>query len=385
MIPETDIPDLDWTTVPSPCFVVDTRLVERNARLHAHVAKESGAKVLLALKGFAMWSVFPFIRPHLSGCCASGPIEAQLAREKFNKEVHTYAVAFTEEDVRESLAFSDHIVFNSPAQLKRFLPLVRAHDRHIEVGLRMNPQYSEVEVDLYNPCALGSRLGTRHDQMGEDVPALLDGLHFHVMCEQGSDTLERVLAAVEERFGDLLPQMKWVNFGGGHHITKADYDVDHLIEVIRGFRARHPHLQVYLEPGEAHGLNTGVLVGSVLDIVHNGMPVAILDVSATAHMPDTLEMPYRPTIHGAGDTGATPHTYRLGGPTCLAGDVIGDWSFPAPLTVGQRIVFADMAHYTMVKTTMFNGVKHPTIATWDGLTLKVIRRFGYEDYASRLS
>jgi len=384
-IPETAITDLDWTTVPSPAFVVDTRLVEANAKLHAYVAEQSGAKILLALKGFAMWSVFPLMRPYLSGCCASGPIEAELAREKFNKEVHTYAVAFNEADIRESIPFSDHMVFNSPAQLRRFLPLVRESGRPIEIGLRVNPQYSEVEVDLYNPCALGSRLGTRRDQLGDDIPPLLDGLNFHVMCEQGADTLERVLAAVEERFGDLLPGLKWINFGGGHHITKAEYDVDYLIEVIRAFRSRHPHLQVYLEPGEAHGLNTGVLVGTVLDIVHNGMPVAILDVSATAHMPDTLEMPYRPTIHGAGEPGATPHTYRLGGPTCLAGDVIGDWSFPKPLSVGDRIVFADMAHYTMVKTTMFNGVKHPAITTWDGSRLKIIRTFGYADYAGRLS
>lgn len=384
MIPETEIHDLDWNLVPSPCFVVDTRLVERNARLHAQVAAESGAKVLLALKGFAMWGVFDVMRPYLSGCCASGPIEARLAREKFGKEVHTYSVAFTEADVRETLKHSDHIVFNTPSQLRRFLPLVRAQGR-TEVGLRINPEYSEVEVDLYNPCALGSRMGSRRDQITAEDFAALDGLHCHVMCEQGADVFVRVLAAFEGKFGDILPRLKWVNFGGGHHISKPGYDHALLIATIQDFRRRHPHLTVYLEPGESHGLNTGVLVATVLDLMRNGMDIAILDVSATAHMPDTLEMPYRPTIHGAGDAGATPHTYRLGGTTCLSGDVIGDWSFPAPLEIGQRIVFADMAHYTMVKTTQFNGVRHPSIATWNGHELQILRRFGYEDYANRLS
>lgn len=385
MIPETNIRDLDWTTVPSPCYVVDRRLVEHNAKLHARVAKEADVTVLLALKGFAMWGVFDVLQPYLGGCCASGPIEAQLAREKFNKEVHTYSVAFTEDDVRESLKYSEHIIFNSPGQLQRFASIVRTHDREIDIGLRINPEYSEVEVELYNPCAVGSRLGTRRDQISDDIFDQIDGLHSHVMCEQGSDVFERVLAAIEAKFGDVLSKMKWINFGGGHHISKPGYDIDHLIMVLKAFKARHPHLRVFMEPGESHGLNTGVLVATVLDIVHNGLPIAILDVSGTAHMPDVLEMPYRPTIHGAGDPGATKHTYRLGGPTCLAGDVIGDWSFPAPLAIGQQVVFADMAHYTMVKTSMFNGVRHPSIATWDGQQLKVLRTFGYEDYANRLS
>ncbi|MBN8524165.1 MAG: carboxynorspermidine decarboxylase [Planctomycetes bacterium] len=384
-IPETPITDLDWGRVPSPSFVVDLRLLERNARLLARVRQEAGCRILAALKGFAMWGAFPTLKPHLDGCAASGPIEAQLAREEFGKQVHTYAPAFSDEDMRETLQFSDHIVFNSPSQLTKHLPTIRASGKHVEVGLRVNPQYSEVEVELYNPCALGSRLGCRRDEIGADLPPGVDGLHFHVMCEQGADVLERVLSHVEDRFGDWFPRLKWINFGGGHHITKPGYDVDGLIQLIRDFKARHPHLTVYLEPGEAIALGTGVLVATVMDIVRNGMPVAILDVSATAHMPDTLEMPYRPTIHGAGDAGATPHTYRLGGPTCLAGDVMGDWSFPAPLAPGQRLVFADMAHYTMVKTTMFNGVKHPNLATWDGRELKVLRRFGYQDYRNRLS
>ncbi len=394
-IPETDIRDLDWATVPGACFVVDLRLLERNARLLSRVRREAGCKVLAALKGFSMWSTFDVLRPHLDGACASGPIEAQLAREEFAqdrfgvKEVHTYAPAFSVEDIHETLPLTDHLVFNSPAQVAKFLPLVREYERtsgrHIDIGLRTNPEYSEVDVELYNPCALGSRLGSRRVVVGATLPEGVSGLHFHVMCEQGADVLERVLGHFEDRFGDLLPHCRWVNFGGGHHITKPGYDIDLLVRVIRGFRARHPHLTVYLEPGEAIALNTGVLVATVQDIIENGVKVAVLDVSATAHMPDTLEMPYRPTIHGAGDPGATPHTYRLGGPTCLAGDVMGDWSFPKALVPGDRLVFADMAHYTMVKTTMFNGVKHPSLATWNGKELKVVRKFTYQDYRNRLS
>lgn len=383
---ETAITDLDWTQVPSPCFVVDRRLLERNARILGRVRQEAGCKVLLALKGFSMWSCFDLFRPHLDGCCASGPIEARLAREEFAKEVHTYAPAFSDEDLAETLALTDHLVFNSRAQLERHLPAVRACGRHIEVGIRCNPEYAEVDVELYNPCARGSRLGSTRAALGSDLPQGVDGLHFHALCEQGADVFARVLAAFEDRFGDWLPQVKWLNCGGGHWITKPDYDTALLVETIRDLKARHPHLTIYLEPGEASAVDTGVLVASVLDIHENGgLKLALLDVSATCHMPDVLEMPYRPTIHGAGDGGATPHSYRLGGPTCLAGDVLGDWSFPAALKPGDRVVFADMSHYTMVKTTMFNGVKHPSLATWDGSTLKVIRRFGYEDFRNRLS
>lgn len=386
---ETPINDLDWTRVPSPCFVVDRRLLERNAQILGRVRDEAQCKVLLALKGFAMWSTFDVFRPYLDGCCASGPIEAELAREKFGDfgkaEIHTYSPAFTEVDIAETLRFTDHIVFNSKSQLARHLPAVRACGRHIEVGLRVNPEYAEVAVDLYNPCARGSRLGSTREALGNELPAGVDGLHFHALCEQGSAVFARVLAQVEERFGDWFSKIRWLNCGGGHWITKPDYDVDLLIRTIRDLKARHPHLTIYLEPGEASAVDTGVLVATVLDIHENGVPLALLDVSVTCHMPDVLEMPYRPTIHDAGDPDATPHTYRLGGPTCLAGDVLGDWSFPAPLKLGDRIIFADMSHYTMVKTTMFNGVKHPSLATWDGKTLDVVRRFGYSDYRDRLS
>ena len=385
-IAETPITDLDWDTVPSPCYVVDRRLLERNARILGSLRGRAGCRVLLALKGFAMWSCFDVLRPHLDGCCASGPIEARLAREEFGKAVHTYAPAFSAEDLAETLRYTDHVVFNSRAQLERHLPAVRAAGRPIEVGIRCNPEYSEVEVALYDPAARGSRLGSTRAVLGHDLPDGVDGLHFHALCEQGADVFVRVLAAFERKFGDWLPRVKWLNCGGGHWITKPDYDVDLLVATIRDLKRRHPHLDVYLEPGEAAAVDTGVLVSSVLDLHENdGVRLALLDVSATCHMPDVLEMPYRPTIHGAGAPGATPHTYRLGGPTCLAGDVIGEWSFAKPLEPGDRVVFADMSHYTMVKTTMFNGVRHPSIATWDGNELRIVRRFGYEDFRNRLS
>lgn len=391
VIPETDITDLDWNTVETPCFIVDTRLLERNATILASVrARVPKARVLLALKGYAMWSTFDVLRPYLDGCCASGPIEARLAREEFRKEVHTYAPAFTDAEMAETLALSEHVVFNSPSQLKKHLPAVRAHEqktgRKVDVALRVNPGYSEVETALYNPAAPGSRLGCIRTAEVDAIVDELDGLHFHVMCQQGSETLARVIGHLERNYGDVLDKVRYLNCGGGHHITKPGYNLDLLVETLQGVLARHPNLEhVYLEPGEAVGLNTGVLVASVMDTLENGMQIAILDTSATAHMPDVLEMPYRPTIHGAGEAGELPHTYRLGGMTCLAGDVIGDWSFRAPLKEGDRLVFADMAHYTMVKTTMFNGVKHPSLAIWDGRQLTVVRRFGYEDFRNRLS
>lgn len=392
---ETPISDLDWQQVPAPCFVVDTRLLERNARVLGEVGRASGARVLLALKGFAMWPAFGVMAPHLWGASASGPIEARLAREEFaplceggSGEVHTYAPAFSDEDLEESLSLSDHVVFNSPSQVRRHLPAVQRAaartGRRVEVGLRVNPEYAEVEVELYNPCAPGSRLGTVRRVLGDRLPEGVDGLHFHALCEQGADVFVRVLAAFEERFGDLLPAVRWLNCGGGHWITKPDYDVELLVRTLRDLRERHPHLTVYLEPGEAAAVDTGVLVATVLDVHESDIPLALLDVSATCHMPDVLEMPYRPTIHGAAEAGVHAHTYRLGGPTCLAGDVIGEWSFPAPLRPGDRVVFADMAHYTMVKTTMFNGVRHPSLALWDGRELQVVRRFGYPDFRARL-
>ena len=380
---------LDASRLPSPCFVVDEVAVEENLKLLNRVQKESGAKVLLALKAFSMWSLGPLVAKYLSGTCASGLHEALLGREHFGGEVHTYSAAYTEKDLREILKISDHVVFNTPAQWQRFRALCgsfSSKNKKLQFGLRVNPEHSEGAAPLYDPCAPFSRLGTpRAGIQAGDLDGLT-GLHFHTLCEQDFPPLERTIQAFEEKFGDLLKGMKWVNFGGGHHITRPGYQVENLISRVREFSKKWG-MQAYLEPGEAIGYHTGVLVAEVLDTMHNGMPIAVLDTSATCHMPDTLEMPYRAQIIGAGEAGAQPHTYRLGGQSCLAGDVIGDYSFPKPLEVGQRLVFEDMAYYTMVKTTTFNGVRLPSIAIWNSATdkLRVVRDFGYEDFKGRLS
>lgn len=372
---------------PSPAYVVDLKRLRSNLEIINSVQKETGCKILAALKGFAMHSVFPLMRDYVAGVCASGPWEAQLGADEFGKEVHCYAPAFTDVDMQEVLACAHHISFNSLAQFRKHLPAVEAHSRTVSCGLRVNPEYSEVEVDIYNPCVAGSRLGIRKESLeGVDL-SKVEGLHFHTMCEQNSDTLERTLVHFENKFGDLLPKMKWVNLGGGHHISSPTYDVPRLIRLLRDFKSRNPHLEVYLEPGEAMAINTGVLVATVLDIIEEAPPIAILDLSATCHMPDVLEMPYRPEIVGAAEPNEKPHTYSLGGLSCLAGDMIGHYSFDTPLEVGEKLYFLDMAHYTMVKTSTFNGIKHPAIATWNPETkqLKVVREFGYTDYRDRLS
>lgn len=377
---------LDPNRVATPCWVVDLSLLERNLEVLADVQRRAGCKILLALKGFAMWSVFPLIRRYLSGVAASSAHEAELGRREFGAEVHAYAPAYSEEELRDILEFSDHVVFNSGRQWERFRALVRATGPSVACGLRVNPEHSEVEVPLYDPCAKGSRLGaTRRSLVGCDLDGIT-GLHFHTLCQKNSDALERTLVVIEDRFRELLEQSTFVNFGGGHHVTRGDYDIERLVRVVGDFKARRD-VAVYLEPGEAVALNTGVLVASVLDVVENDGPIAILDTSFTAHMPDVLEMPYRPEIIGAGAPGTTPHTYHLGGSTCLAGDTAGAYSFSRRLEPGDRLVFTDMAHYTMVKTTTFNGVRLPSIATYDSRSdrLEVVRRFGYEDYKSRLS
>lgn len=373
-------------SVETPAYVIDTSLLRRNLQILDSVQQQAGCTILLALKGFAAWSTFPIVSQTLKGVCASSPHEARLGREIFGGQVHSYAPAYSEAGFEEILTLSDHVIFNSISQLERFRPRVMDHQGKIQFGVRINPQHSEVEVALYDPCAAGSRLGVTRDQLrGADLTGI-DGLHFHTLCELGSDALQRTLAAVEQRFGEWLPQMRWVNFGGGHHITRQDYDRDLLVRLVQDFKAKHG-VEVFLEPGEAIALNTGVLVASVLDIVQNNGAIAILDTSASAHMPDVLEMPYRPRIVGASEPGKQAHTYRLGGMTCLAGDVIGDYSFESPLQVGDRLIFEDMAHYTMVKNTTFNGVRLPSIALMDpeAGTIEVVRRFGYEDYRARLS
>ena len=380
---------VDLSQVPSPCHVLHRGLLEQNLRILRSVMDRSGAKVLLALKGFAQFSEAKLVSKYLAGTTASGIHEALLGREEFGGEVHAYSPAFKDEEFARLLLVADHVSFNSPSQWKRHKAAALAAGRKVSFGLRVNPEHAEVEVELYNPCARGSRLGTPRSEIKDpsDLDGL-DGLHFHTMCQQGADVLQRTVAAFEAKFGEFIPRMKWVNFGGGHHITRPGYDLDLLVEVITGFRARWgQHIQVYLEPGEAIGIGTGVLVGTVLDLVHNGVDIAILDLSATCHMPDTLEMPYRADIVGGDLPGKLAHTYRLGSATCLAGDVIGDYSFAEPLKVGQRLVFLDMSHYTFVKNTTFNGVPLPAIASYDPATgqTQVIRRFGYADYKNRLS
>ena len=386
---EQPAPRFDLARVETPAFVVDLGLLKKNLEKLAMVRRESGAHVLLALKGFSMFSTFRLARQYLDGCCASGLHEALLAHEEFGKEVHVYAPAFKDAEMRQIIPIADHISFNSLAQWRKHRPAIeeaRSRGHAPSPGLRVNPEHSEVEVALYDPCSPGCRLGTRAEALeGEDLGGL-EGLHFHALCEQGSDVLERTLAAVERRFPKFLEQVKWVNMGGGHHITRSDYDTERLIRVVSGFKRRWGK-EVYLEPGEAVALNTGYLVAGVMDVVGRDIPTAILDISATCHMPDTLEMPYRPHIVGSGLPGVFPHHYKLGGLSCLAGDVISEYSFPHPLEAGEKVVFTDMAHYTMVKTTTFNGVPHPSIATYDPDTdtLSVVRRIGYEDFKRKLS
>ncbi len=372
--------------IPSPCYVLEERLLEKNLVILGRVQKESGANVLLALKGFAMWSAFPQCAKVLNGITASGLHEAKLGAEKFKKEVHTYSPAFKEEEIEEILAISDHVIFNSFSQWSKYKEIALNYPKKISFGIRVNPEYSEVEPPIYNPCITGSRLGTTKKHFRADMLEGIDGLHFHTHCEQNSDALERTLLHFEEKFKEFIPQMKWINFGGGHHITRADYDVDRLIRIIRDFKERYNGIEVYLEPGEAVGWKCGFLIGEVLDIVNNGIDIAILDVSAAAHMPDCLEMPYRPEVRGSGEPNEKKHTYRFAGNTCLAGDVIGDYSFDKPLKIGERVIFEDMIHYTMVKNNTFNGVPLPSIGkiTKSG-EFKLLKSFGYKDYKMRLS
>src|SRR5512133_1284002 len=353
----------DIQRVESPAYVIDLGLLRRNLQLLNRVQSEAGCKILLALKGFAAFCTFPLVREALSGAAASSVAEARLAREYINKEVHAYAPAFSDADIAELVGLVDHIVFNSISQLERYASTVKASPRAIEVGLRINPEHRETSVALYDPCADGSRLGVPRRGIPEHLD-LLDGLHFHNLCEKNSDALERTLAHVEAQFAPLIERVSWVNFGGGHLVTRADYDVERLVRVITEFRSRWGK-RVYLEPGEAVGWQTGWLVATVLDVIDYGTPIAILDVSATAHMPDVLEMPYRPAVVDAGEPGEKAYTYRLGGLTCLAGDVVGDYSFDQPLQVGSKIAFCDMAHYTIVKNSTFNGVRVPSIVTYE--------------------
>ncbi|MBP3549767.1 MAG: carboxynorspermidine decarboxylase [Rikenellaceae bacterium] len=375
---------IDFSKVPSPCYVLDEQLLAHNMEVIDRVRKATGVEIIVALKACAMWSIFPTLAKHSDGATASSAAEARLVMEEYGQMAHTYAPTYTDRSFAEILQCSSHITFNSLGQFNRFG--AQALLRGISCGLRINPEYSPVETDLYNPCVEGSRLGIRKEELNE-LPAGIDGLHFHVLCESRPQHLRLALEAVEKHFGHLLPQIKWLNMGGGHLMTHAEYDCDELIAVLNDFRARHPHLRLILEPGSAFTWRTGYLVSTVEDVIRSGgFNTAMLDVSFACHMPDCLEMPYKPAIIGAHDPEEGERKWRMGGNSCLAGDFYGDWAFDVEPKIGDRVVFEDMIHYTMVKTTMFNGVEHPSIAIWHkDDKLEVVRKFGYEDYRDRMS
>ncbi|NBA85723.1 carboxynorspermidine decarboxylase [Emticicia sp. CRIBPO] len=376
---------IDFSQIPSPCYVLEEKLLKRNLTLLNDVQTRSGAEIILALKGFSMYSTFPLVKKYLSGATASSLNEARLIFEEMKCFAHTYAPAYKPEEFDELLSYSSHITFNSLSQLNQFRKQTESYERKISIGLRVNPQYAEVETDMYNPCIVGSRLGITREALGDTLPEGVEGLHFHTMCENDSFVLERTLVHVEEKFGDLLHQVKWLNMGGGHLMTRAGYDHDHLIAQVKRLKETY-NLDIIMEPGSAIAWQTGYLSSKVLDIVDaQGVDVAILDVSFAAHMPDTLEMPYKPKVWGATDAVAGKPTYRLGGMTCLAGDYLGDYSFEKPLQIGDTLIFDDMIHYTMVKTTTFNGVGLPSIGVWrEDESFELLKSFGYETFKDRI-
>ncbi len=378
---------IDISNIKTPCYIVDKRLLKKNLEILKSVTDRTGCKILLAQKAFSMFSVYPEIAEYLDGTTASGICEARLGYEEmgkpFGKETHIFSPAYPEQDFEYITGICDHMVFNSFHQWKKYRDKLKG--KNIECGIRINPEYSEIDHDIYNPCFTGSRLGTRLCDFEENELDGISGLHFHTMCEQNSDTLKRTIKVVDEKFGKYLKNMKWINFGGGHHITRDDYDIETLIECIMFFKDKYG-IQVYLEPGEAVALNAGYLVSEVLDTLENGMHIAILDASASCHMPDVLEMPYRPNIIDSGMPQEKKYTYRLGGNTCLAGDITGDYSFDEPLEAGDKLVFCDMAIYSMVKNNTFNGMNLPSIMLYsDEKGLELIKEFGYQDFKGRLS
>jgi carboxynorspermidine decarboxylase len=382
-----DFPARFIDQVQTPCYLISEDVIRSNCELLDSVQQRTGAKILLALKAFALPAVFPIIGSYLHGVCASGPIEAQLGFEEFRKEVHTYAPAFTPSQMDRVLRFSDHVVFNSISQYRLHLPAVLSSSVNPRLGLRVNPGHSEVAVDLYNPCLPGSRFGVHPEDLESENLEHISGLHFHALCEQNADVLVRVLESFEKRFGSWLDRMSWVNFGGGHHITRDDYDVELLCRTITSFRKRHNNIEVYLEPGEAVVLNAGVFVTSVVDLIENSMKIAVVDSSAETHLPDVLAMPYRPHLVGAAEPEEFDHTYRLGCISCLAGDTVGDYSFRQPLQAGQKLVFTDMALYSFIKNTTFNGVELPSLYTCSlkKKSPELVRKFDYTDYRSRIA
>jgi carboxynorspermidine decarboxylase len=378
---------LDYSKISSPAFVLDEKLLRKNLELINQVQKEAGIEIILAFKGFAMWSTFPLVRQYLSGATASSLFEARLCFEEMKTRAHVYSPVYFENEFEELMSYSSHIVFNSINQFNKFYPETKKADHRISCGIRVNPEYSDVGTDLYNPSAAGSRLGVGSEEFPAELPEGIEGIHFHVLCESDSFSLEKVIENLEGKFGKYLNQVKWVNMGGGHLMTRKGYDHQHLIQLLKSFQQKY-NVKVILEPGSAIAWETGVLVSTVKDIVeHKGIKTAILDVSFTAHMPDTLEMPYRPKIFGVTEPNETSvHLYRLGGVSCLAGDFMEVYDFGRKLKIGEQVVFLDMIHYTMVKTTMFNGVNHPAIAIWrENDQLEIVRKFTYEDFKGRLS
>lgn len=376
---------IDFANIPSPCYVLEEKLLRKNLELLKWVQEESGAEIILALKGFSMYKTFTMVKQYLAGATASSLNEARLIFEEMQCHAHTYAPAYKLEEFGEIMSYSSHITFNSINQYNQFKGQVLASDRKISMGLRINPQYAEVETDMYNPCIVGSRLGITRDALGETLPEGIEGLHSHTMCENDSYTLERTLVHIEEKFGDLLHQVKWLNLGGGHLMTRQGYDHQHLIGIIKRLKKTY-NIEIILEPGSAIAWQTGYLRSKVLDIVDaQGVDVAILDVSFAAHMPDTLEMPYKPKVWGATEPEKGKPTYRLGGMTCLAGDFMSGYSFEKPLQIGDTVIFDDMIHYTMVKTTTFNGVGLPSIGIWhEDDTFELLKSFGYETFKDKI-
>ena len=378
------IPRFDPEQIPSPCYVLDEIYLEKNLELIDRIKRQAGIRILVALKGFSMWSTFPLVKKYLDGATASSLHEAMLCNEEFRQKAHLCAPVYLESEIEKITDIASHITFNSIQQFYRFRD--QAVRKGLKMAIRINPEYSEVGTELYNPCVPGSRLGVTSTEMGKSLPEGITGLHFHSLCEQNADALENTLLAIEEKFGRLLPALEWMNIGGGHHFTRNDYDIKRFIRVITHFRKKY-NLEIIAEPGEAVGWQTGFLVATIQDIIHaNGFKTAMLDVSFSAHMPDCLEMPYKPKIWGAHEPTSGLPTYRMGGNTCLAGDFMGDYSFPEILKPGDKIVLDDMIHYTMVKTTTFNGVNHPSIGIWQkDNSFRQVRSFGYDDYKSKLS
>ncbi len=377
---------INFNQVPSACFVLEEEKLRRNLEVMQRVQQEAGINIILALKGFAMFSTFPLIRQYLHGTTASSLYEARLGFEEFGDEVHAYSPAYFNDEIDELMRYCNHITFNSPAQWQKFKTKIQDSEKPISCAIRINPEYSEVEIDLYNPCVKGTRLGVTADQIGDKLPEGIEGLHFHTLCESDSYALERTLKAVEARFGHLLHQAKWLNMGGGHLMTREGYDIEHLIGLLRNLREKYD-IDIIMEPGTAVAWQTGCLTSTVEDIIDSqGIYAVVLDVSISAHMPDCIEMPYKPVVLGAKEAVLGEPAYRLGGLTCLAGDYVGDYAFDKPLQIGDRLIFNDMMHYTMVKTTFFNGVRHPSIGIWrENNTFEMIKEFSYEDYKNKLS